>query len=325
MSVPIGKASSGKGLTKQERWHKSLFYHVFVKHWTLTLMAAPAVLFVFLFSYLPMGGIVLAFKNYTYDKGIFGSAWNGLKNFEYLFVGGAIARVTLNTVLYNVMFIVVGTVVQIAMAIFLSEIVGKYFKKITQSMLLLPFFISWVVAGSIVFNLLSNRYGLINNILSSMGLARVDFMNKASMWPFIILLFQVWKGVGYGSIVYLSAITGIDQEMYEAAEIDGASIFQRIRKITLPLLKPTLVILILLGLGNIVRGDFGMFFNLTGNNPFLFEVTDVVDTFVYRSLMQMQNYGMSSAAGLYQSILGFALILIVNGIIKKVQPDYSLF
>ena len=310
---------------KRHRGISGVLHELFVEHWVLTLMALPAILYVFLFSYVPMFGIILAFKNYTYTKGIFGSEWVGLANFRYLFVSGSIMRVTVNTVLYNIAFMVVGTVLQITAALFFSEILGKYFKKITQTMMLLPFFISWVVAGSIVFNLFSNRYGLINNLLTSMGLAKMDFMNTPSIWPFIIIVFQAWKSIGYGSIVYLANISGIDHEMYEAAEIDGATIFQRIRKITLPLLKPTVVILILLNLGNIVRGDFGMFYNLTGNNALLYKVTDVVDTFVYRSLMNLQNYGMSTAAGLYQSILGFILILLVNFLIKKIQPDYSLF
>ena len=304
---------------------KGVFYELFVKHWRLTIMIAPVVLYVLLFSYFPMFGIILAFKDFNYTKGILGSDWTGFVNFKYLFQSGIILRVTVNTVLYNLAFIISGTVVQITVALFLSDIPGKHYKKATQTMMLFPFFISWVVAGSIVFNLLSNRYGLINNLLTSFGMAKIDFMNTPGLWPFIILFFQVWKGVGYGSIVYLSAISGIDHEIYEAAEIDGASIFMRIRRVTLPLLKPTVVILILLALGNIVRGDFAMFYNLTGNNALLFNVTDIVDTFVFRSLINMQNYGMSTAAGLYQSILGFILIISVNAVLRKVQPDYSLF
>ena len=304
---------------------KEVLYELFVKNRMLTLMITPAVLFIFLFSYIPMFGIIIAFKHYTYTDGILGSAWAGLDNFAYLFQTGVIYRVTINTILYNLVFLITDLFSQIIVALFLSEITGKYFKKATQTMLLFPFFISWVVAGAVVFNLMSYRYGAINSALASWGFERIDFMNNPAIWPPIIVLFHMWKGVGYGSIVYMAAITGIDQEIYEAAKIDGASIFQRIKNITLPILKPTIIILILLSLGNIIRGDFAMFYNLTGNNALLMDVTDIVDTFVYRSLMTMQNYSMSAAAGLYQSVLGFFIIITVNTIIKKVQPDYSLF
>ncbi|HHU78904.1 MAG: ABC transporter permease [Caldicoprobacterales bacterium] len=309
----------------QQKRRKGVFYELFIKHPILTLMIAPAVLYIFVFSYLPMLGIVIAFKDYTYAKGIFGSDWAGFKNFKFLFQTGVIYRVTINTILYNLAFLTVDIVAQMTIAVFLSELTNKYFKKITQTMLLLPFFISWVVAGAIVFNILSYRYGVINNVLTSLGLEKVDIMNNPTIWPPIIVFFRMWKGIGYGSIVYLANIMGIDQEIYEAAKIDGASIFQRVKYITLPLLKPTIVILILLSLGNIIRGDFAMFYNLTGNNALLLDVTDIIDTFVYRSLMTMQNYSMSTAAGLYQSVLGFFIIVTVNTIIKKVQPDYTLF
>lgn len=304
---------------------KKGFLYELKKNRLLTLMALPSVIFVFLFSYTPMIGIILAFKNYTYSAGIFGSDWVGFANFKFFFVTGVAGRVTLNTILYNLAFTAVDIVLQISAAIIISELVGRYFKKITQTMILLPFFVSWVVVGAIVFNTLNYDTGFINNLLVSLGYEKMDFLNNTIVWPILFVLFHAWKGFGYGSVVYLAAITGIDQDIYEAAKIDGANVFQRIFEITLPCLKPTVIILLLLGLGNIIKGDFGMFYNLTGNNPMLYNVTDIVDTFVFRSLMKSQDFGMSTAAGLYQSALGLVIILTVNTIIKKVQPEYALF
>lgn len=291
----------------------------------LYLMLVPAVAYVIVFNYLPMPGMVLAFKQYNYSKGIFGSDWIGLKNFGFLFRTGAISRITWNTIVYNLFFIFFDIFFQVTVAVFLSEMRNKYYKKITQTVLLLPFFISWVVAGAIVYNLLNTNYGLINSILVSLGREKISFMNNAKIWPGLFVAFHVWKGLGYGSVVYLAAITGIDQELYDAAQIDGAGVFQRVFKITIPLLKPTVVVMLLLSLGRVVRGDFEMFYNLTGNNAMIYNVSDVIDTFVYRAMTQTQNFGMAAAAGLYQSILGFIIVLIFNRLIKKLQPDYSLF
>ena len=297
----------------------------FKKNWILTLMLLPAIIYVIAFSYLPMGGIILAFKDFNYTQGIFGSPWLGLGNFQFLFQSGQAFRVTFNTIAYNVAFMVVNIILQVALAVIISEIGGKYFKKTMQTFLLLPFFISWVVVGAVVYNLFSYNTGFVNSILVSMGFNKADFMNQPIIWPFLIVMFNTWKNLGYGSVVYLASISGIDQEMYEAAEIDGASIMQRIFKITIPQVKPTVIVLVLLGLGRIVNGDFGMFYNLTGNNALLYKATDIVDTFVFRSLMLNHDFGMSAAAGVYQSVLGFAIIMTVNGIIRKVQPDYALF
>lgn len=296
-----------------------------LRHKMLLLMLLPAVAYVVIFNYIPLAGGVIAFKDYNYAKGIFGSDWCGLKNFKFFFSSGAAARVTMNTVVYNLLFMFFDVVLQLSVAVFLSEIAGKYFKKVSQTLLLMPYFVSWVVAGAILLSILGYENGVINSILVSLGLERISFTTNPSYWPALFVFFHVWKGLGYGAVVYLAAITGIDQELYDAANVDGANIFERIRHITLPALKPTVVILILLSLGNIIRGDFGMFWNLTGNNPMLYEVSDIVDTYVYRSMIQTQDFGMSAAAGLYQSVLGFAIIITANTIIKKVQPDYVLF
>lgn len=270
-------------------------------------------------------GIVLAFKKYNYGKGIFGSDWVGFKNFGFLFQTGDIYRITFNTIVYNVMFIITGIIFQVAVAVILSEIKGKYFKKVSQTLLLMPYFITWVVAGAIVYNIFSTNYGLINSILASMGKEKIAFMNMPEIWPFLFVIFRIWKGVGYGAVVYLAAITGIDQEIYEAAQIDGANIWQRIFHITIPCIKPTIMVLLLLDLSKVIRGDFQMFYNLTGNNPTLYKVSDIIDTYVYRSLIHTQNFSMSSAAGLYQSVLGFVLIIVFNAIMRKVHPESALF
>ena len=304
---------------------KKGFWHELKKNKLLFLMILPAVLYVLVFNYLPMPGIVIAFKKYIYSKGIWGSDWVGLDNFRFLIKNGALARITTNTILYNILFITVDIVTQVGLAVILSELIGKKVKKVCQTMLLMPHFITWVVAGAMVFNILGTDYGIINSILKSQGKDVIPFMNKPELWPAIFVFFRMWKNVGYGSIVYLAAITGLDQEIYEAAEIDGANIFQRIRLITLPMIKPTIIIMLMLKLSSLIRGDFQMFYNLTGNNPILFDVTDIIDTYVFRSMTQTQNFGMSGAAGFYQSVLSFVIIMTFNTIDRKVEADYALF
>ncbi|WP_040950264.1 ABC transporter permease [Gorillibacterium massiliense] len=295
------------------------------KYKILLLMLAPAVLFFLLFAYVPMTGIVLAFKQYNHRGGIFGSPWNGLSNFKFFFQSGDAWRVTRNTALYNIAFIVVNNVLQIFAAIMLFEVAGKWFRKIAQTMLFLPYFISWVVVGAIAYNLFNFDVGTINSVLKSLGLDPIDIYNNSSYWPFILVAVAAWKSLGYGTVMYLAAITSIDTEMYEAAEIDGANIFQRIRKITIPNLYPTVIILVLLAIGNIFRGDFGMFYNMVGNNGLLFSSTDVIDTFVFRLLISSNEIGMSAAAGFYQSILGFVTILLANYAVRKYDKDRALF
>ncbi|MBB6670653.1 ABC transporter permease [Cohnella nanjingensis] len=301
------------------------FWGDVVRYRIILLMLAPAVLYYLLFAYVPMGGIILAFKHYDYAGGVFGSPWNGLDNIRFFFESGDAWRVTRNTVLYNAAFIVVNNALQIMAAIFLFEVGGKWFRKLMQSALFLPYFISWVVVGSIAYNLLNYNIGTVNVWLKGMGFEPVDIYNTPSYWPFILVLIAAWKVLGYGTVMYLAAITGIDTEMYEAAEIDGANIFQRVMKVTLPNLYPTIIILVLLAIGNIFRGDFGMFYNLVGNNGVLFAATDVIDTFVFRSLLMTNEIGMSAAVGAYQSVLGFVTILLVNYAVRRHDKDRALF
>ena len=304
---------------------ESSFTRALRKNIVLPMMLIPAFLYFFIFSYLPMSGAIVAFKSYNFREGIFGSPWVGFSNFEYFFKSGQAWTVTRNTILYNVGFIVVNTVLQMGLAIFISEIGGKYFKKVTQTAMFLPYFISWVVVGMIAYNFLNVDYGTVNTILNKLGMESINFYGTKWVWPIIITAFCAWKNVGYGTVLYLAAIMGIDQEIYEAAQIDGANIFQRIFKVTIPCLVPTLIILTLLSIGNIFRGDFQMFYQLVGNNGPLFPITDVIDTFTFRSLIQSGEVGMSAAAGLYQSIFCFITIIITNKIVKSYDKDYSLF
>ena len=297
----------------------------FRKNRILLLMLAPAVLYYFVFMYLPMAGVVIAFKRFDYAAGIFGSPWVGFENFKYFFISGQAFKVTRNTVLYNVVFILVNTTLQLSVAIFLTELKNKYFKKTAQTLMLMPYFISWVVVGAFVYNLFNYEFGAFNTLLKAFGAEPVDVLGTVGAWKYILVFFSAWNGVGYGSIVYLAAITNIDKELYEAAEIDGANIFHQIFKITLPSVKPTVIILTLLSIGTIFRGNFSMFYQIVGNNGLLFDSTDVIDTFVFRSLMQMQEFGMASAAGLYQSVLCFAILMLTNYIIKRIESDYALF
>ena len=304
---------------------ESSFTRALRKNRVLLMMLIPAFLYFFIFSYLPMSGAIVAFKSYNFREGIFFFFWVGFSNFEYFFKSGQAWTVTRNTILYNVGFIVVNTVLQMGLAIFISEIGGKYFKKVTQTAMFLPYFISWIVVGMIAYNFLNVDYGTVNTILNKLGMESINFYGTKWVWPIIITAFCAWKNVGYGTVLYLAAIMGIDQEIYEAAQIDGANIFQRIFKVTIPCLVPTLIILTLLSIGNIFRGDFQMFYQLVGNNGPLFPITDVIDTFTFRSLIQSGEVGMSAAAGLYQSIFCFITIIITNKIVKSYDKDYSLF
>ncbi|GKX65785.1 ABC transporter permease [Inconstantimicrobium mannanitabidum] len=291
----------------------------------LLIMLIPALIYFIVFSYVPMVGTILAFKNYNFRDGIFGSPWVGFDNFKYFFLSGQAFIVTRNTILYNTAFIIVNTVLQMGMAILISEVAKKWFKKLAQTAMFLPYFISWVVVGVIAYNLLNVESGTINAFLAKIGSGKVNFYGKAYLWPFIIVFISAWKNVGYGTVLYLAAIMGIDSGIYEAAKIDGATIFQRIFKITIPSLMPTMIILTLLAIGNIFRGDFQMFYQLVGNNGPLFNATDVIDTFTFRSLIQSGEVGMSAASCLYQSVFCFITVMVSNFLVKRYDKDSSLF
>lgn len=291
----------------------------------LLVMCLPAIIFFLVFSYGPLPGSWIAFTNYNFRDGIFGSEFVGLKNFEFLVKSGQLWLLTRNTLLYNLAFIVIGNVLQIALAIMLNEVRQKYFKKVSQAVMFLPYFISVVLIGVIAFNLLNFDTGAVNTLIEATGGDPVKIYSTAGLWPFIIVLFHLWQSTGYGSIVYFAAIMGIDNTMFEASAIDGASAWQRIRYIILPSLKPTFIILLLFSLGGIMRGNFGLFWNLIGNNSALFASTDIIETSVYRMIMSQNNFTASTAVGLYQSLFGFALVMVCNWIVRRINSDYALF
>lgn len=295
------------------------------KYRILLLMLLPAVLYTVIFSYLPMCGIVLAFKNYNYVDGIFGSPWCGFKNFDFFFSSGEAWKLTRNTLLYNGAFIIVDLIMQVAIAVFLTEIRGKVFRKISQTLMFLPYFISWVIVSVIAFNFFSYDYGLINSFLQSMGLEKVDFYNTQWVWIPILIFFDCWKNLGYGSVMYLAAIMGIDTSLHEAAKVDGANAFQRIFHVTIPSIMPTIIVLLILSIGGIFKGNFSMFYQLIGSNGNLYNYTDVIDTYTFRALIVNSNVSMSAASGLYQSVFCLIAVLVTNFLVRQYDKDYSLF
>ena len=295
------------------------------KNRSLFLMLLPSVVLVIVLAYLPMAGLVLAFKNYRFNLGVFGSEWNGIENFRYLFSSGTGWLITKNTIVFNLINLATSQILAILIAIFISEINRRLFKKVTQSLIFLPYFISWVIVGTFVFAIFNYETGLLNSLLTAVGAEPVNVYDMPRIWPVIIACFNAWKWCGYNSVIYIAAIAGVDAEIYEAAAVDGANIFQRIHRIMLPSIFPTVITMLLLNIGRILRGDFEMFYQIVGNNGQLYNATDVVDTFVFRSLLQNSNLGMSAAASLYQSLLCFIIIMLVNYIVKRIDDSYALF
>jgi putative aldouronate transport system permease protein len=294
---------------------------------TLYLMALPAVLFFVIFCYLPMPGIIIAFKDYNVMDGIYGSKWNGLKNFAFLVISGDIYRITWNTLRFNLLFIAFGTASQVTFAILLNEVRAGLFKKLVQSFVFFPYFVSWVVVGSLTYNLFATDVGSLNALRGAFGLAPVDWYNSPAVWPGILTVAYVWKWIGFGSIIYLAAIHGIDATLYEASRIDGASRWVQARAITLPLLLPTVITLTLMAVGRIFYGDFGLVLNLVKNNAVLYQSTDVIDTYVYRAFQTQAggNFASASAAGVYQSLMGFIVILTANTVVRRIDRERALF
>lgn len=292
----------------------------------LVLASLPAVVLMIMFCYIPMFGIIVAFKNYNYNLGIFKSPWCGLENFRVLTVNKAVFwEMTRNTVGYWLLFTAVGTVLQIALAICLNEIVFRRLGKLFHSCMILPAFITYVAVSFIVMAFLDHESGLLNQLLMMFGAEPITWYFKAEYWPLILLIVNVWKGCGYGSVMYLSVLTGIDSELYEAADLDGATTFQRIWYITVPMLIPMATLLVLMSLGGIMRSDTGLFYQVTKNLSSLRSTTRVLDSYVLNALRQSTDYGMTSAITLYQSVIGTIMVVGTNLIIRKVSPENSLF
>lgn len=292
----------------------------------LYLMMLPGVVYLLINNYIPMWGLQLAFKQYNYSKGISGSKFIGLKNFEFLFKTNDAWIITRNTLCYNAVFIVLGVIVSVAVAILLSEIASKWKKKVYQTLILVPYLISMVIVSYLVYAFLNTNTGFINNgILKPMGAEPIPWYSSPKMWPWILIIVNQWKNFGYSSIIYYATLMGIDQSYYEAAAIDGASRWQQIKSITLPALKPTIITLTLMNIGRIFYSDFGLFYQVPMNSGMLLDVTNTIDTFVYRGLFNTNNIGMAAAAGFYQSVVGFILVLAANFVVKKLSKENALF
>jgi len=324
---PPGSAEnkSGENQTIDMMLKKNTVLYELLKNKVLYLMVLPAVVLLLLFNYLPIGGLVLAFKNYRYDRGIFGSEWAGFKNFEFFITSQDILRITVNTIYMNAVFIITGTSAAIFFAILINEIGSRLAKKLIQSVMLLPNFISWVIAGYFFYALLNADNGLVNSLLSKLGVETFDWYSSPQDWPYILAFANLWKNTGYMSVIYLAAITGINEEYYEAAKIDGATKLQEVFCITIPLIIPHITVMTLMSIGKILYADFGLFYNVTRDIGILYPATDVIDTYIYRALRHSGDIGMSSAVSVYQSILGFVLVLGSNLAVKKLSPENSLF
>ncbi|MDR3121769.1 MAG: ABC transporter permease subunit [Clostridiales bacterium] len=312
--APYAGAKKKDGFMKELKRNRVMF-----------AMLIPAAVYFLLNNYLPMAGIYLAFTKFNFVGGIFGSPFVGLENFRFLAASGKLLELTVNTLTFNIMFILSDHILQITFAILLSRLANRFFTRVTQSIMFLPYFVSFVILNVIVYNVFNYEVGFLNNLLRAFGQEPFNAYNTPAVWRFILLALHVWKGVGYGTVVYLAAITGISTELYEAAEIDGANVFSQIRYITLPMLVPTFIILLLMSLGRIMRGQFDLFYQTVGNVGTLYSVTDILDTFVYRALRLEFDVGMGTSAGLYQSVFGFVIIMLANAAIRKYESDYALF
>jgi len=292
----------------------------------LLLLLLPGTIYLLINNYLPMFGIIIAFKDFNYAQGILGSDWTGLENFEYLFNTPDAWVITRNTVLYNAVFITLNTTAAIGIAIALNELRNRLVARFFQSVMFLPYFLSMIIVGYLGFSLMSQEFGYINKgILEPLGFKSIAWYSESKYWFFILPIVNLWKNVGYLSVIYLAAIVGIDKEFYEAALIDGASKWQQVREITVPLITPVIVIMTLLSIGKIFNSDFGLFFQVPLDSGALYPATQTIDTYVYRALLRLGDLGMSSAAGAYQAFVGFVLVMTTNWIVRKINKDNALF
>jgi len=304
---------------------KSDFLRELYKSRVLYFMIIPIILYFCVVSYLPMVGVYLAFTRFNFRDGLLSSPFVGFENFKFLFQSGTLYTITRNTILYNLAFIFLSNFLGMMVAVMLNEVRNRWFKRITQSVMFFPYFISFVIVGAFVYNIFNFETGVLNNFLRMFGIEEFDAYGTTSIWKYILVLLYLWKNIGYNTIIYLAAIVGISDEYYEAARMDGANVFQQIRRITLPLLMPTFIVLLLLSLGGIMRGQFDLFYQVIGSNGTLFDTTDIIDTYVFRSLKVTFDVGLGTAAGLYQSFFGCLLILTVNYLIRRKHEEYALF
>jgi putative aldouronate transport system permease protein len=289
------------------------------------LLILPAMAYVFVFSYATYPYLLIAFQKFNYAKGIFHSDWVGFKNFEFFFKSSDAMLITMNTIKLNLLFLIFGTFFAVMLAVLFNEVRNRLFQKIAQTTMIFPNFLSWIIVSYIMYGLLSTDFGVINQVLHFFGLESINWYTKVNAWPWILVGMKIWKEAGMASIIYLAAITGIDQSLYESADIDGATRWQKIRSITLPLLRPTIIILTLLSLGKIINGDFGMMYAIIGDNGVLFPTTDVIDTYVFRALRQIGDPSNAAAIGLFQSTVGLMLVFLANGITRRFFKEGALY
>ena len=312
----MGKSNGITNKKKKYNWKRILPFYI---------LMLPGIVYLIINNYIPMFGIIIAFKKLNFRKGILGSDWCGLDNFKFLFSSSDAWTITRNTIGYNVINIILGTVLALAMAVLLNEIRNKYASRLYQSLVLLPYLMSWVIVSYLAYAFLSSESGMANSFLTKLGMDSVSWYNEPKFWPYIIVFANIWKGIGYSMIIYLSSIVGISQEYFEAARLDGATKWQQIKKITLPLIKPAIITMLILSLGMIFRSDFGLFYQLPRNSGALYSVTRTLDVYVYNALMKNSNFSMSSAASFFQAIVGFIFIVVSNQLVKKYSKDNALF
>ena len=292
------------------------------KHRAHVVMALPVFIILLLFSYIPMGGLVMAFKRYDYSLGIWGSPFNGIENFKFLIASKNIfLNMTKNTLIYYLVFTILGTLLNVALAIAIDQFIFKQAAKVMQTLMIIPVFISYAAVQFIVFAFISTDTGIINNLFGT----HYRFYTTASYWPVLLTIVKIWNSVGYGSVLYMSVLAGIDQELYEAAEIDGANKWQQIFHITIPSLVPMITVMLLLSVGNIMRSDTGLFYQVTRNNGALYSTTQVIDSYVLNAILGTPNYGFVAATTLFQSVVGLLLMLLANGVVRKIEPGDALF
>ncbi|WP_414694771.1 ABC transporter permease [Paenibacillus sp.] len=323
--VSLGQTNEkGRREVRRLKTRKGFLYEISRNRFSY-LLILPAMAYVFVFSYMTYPYLLIAFQQFNYRKGILGSEWVGLRNFEFFFKSSEAAVIMWNTIKLNLLFIGFGTVFAVAIAILFNEVRSRLFQKLTQTTMIFPNFLSWIIVSYMMYGLFSTDFGLINQALEKLGAEPVNWYTKADAWPWILVGMKIWKEAGMGSIIYLAAITGIDHSLYESADIDGASRWQKIVGITLPLLAPTIAILTLLNLGKIFYGDFGMIYAIIGDNGVLYPTTDVIDTYVFRALRQIGDPSNAAAVGLFQSTVGFLLVFIANWVTRRWFKEGALY
>lgn len=295
------------------------------RNWKMLILTLPCVIYLIMFQYMPKFGVILAFKNFNYSKGIFGSAWNGLDNFKFLFESGQFGILMRNTLGYSITFLLTSIVFNVFLAILLDTLGRSKLNRVNQTVVILPYFLSIMVISNLVYMFLAEDKGFLNNLLISMGKDPVSWYSESKFWPFILFIVDKWMGTGWGCVLYYATIKGFDQTCYEAARVDGASWWQTVTKLTLPLLKPTIIIMFINSIGTILVTNSSLFYYIPRNSGPLFDTTTTIDTYVFRNLVNGGNYGQTSAVSVFQSVVGCILVLTTNHIVKKVSPGDELF